>query len=101
MGTEAAGRQAAERATSAGRRSRELSERLVRPSTGDLPDTGGAERARARSETAAEHARESLEWARRGHDRAAGHRCAADHDRRAAAEHASEQTEEVDVDESR
>lgn len=71
MEPEDAGDRAAERAASAGRRTRELSDRLARLTAGHQPDADSVLEAQAQAEVAAERARESLERARAGHQRAA------------------------------
>jgi hypothetical protein len=70
-GPEDTGRRAADRAAAAGRRARELSDRLARLAAGQQPDVDSVREARAQAEAAAERARESLEHARAGHVRAA------------------------------
>lgn len=71
MEPEDARQRAAERAASAGRRTRELSDRLLRLTAGQQPDADSVREAQAQAEVAAERARESLERARVGHERAA------------------------------
>ncbi len=65
-----AGQRPAERAASADRRTRELSDRLARLTAGQ-PDADSVPEAQAQAEVAAERARESLEHAEVGHQRAA------------------------------
>jgi DNA-binding helix-hairpin-helix protein with protein kinase domain len=62
---------AAERAESAGRRARELGERLTRLAAGHGSDDVDLDEARDRAQQAAVHARVSRERARAGHERAA------------------------------
>jgi hypothetical protein len=71
MDPEDPGQRAAERAASAGRRTRELSERLTRLAAGQPSDVHTLREAQEQAEMAVERARVAAERAQLGHERAA------------------------------